>query len=266
MSSAWLSVLANISVFGTSLRPGNISGQFVAEGANDGADLVGVDDGTVELLGTIGEVLVLDLPALSAGQALALFDLLAGLKLAAVPRPFRINDVDLVADIDAVGNGLLMGVLADDVLLEKSVGAVVRRRGQADEIGVEVFEDLTPEVVNRAVAFVDDDEVEKLGWNLVVIDNRHRFFWLNHFRRIDLFDGFVQLLALQERIHALDGADADLAVLGDVRRFETPDVVELGEFPVVVTGHVSHAFLLGLFAQMLGIYEKENPLGVSVFE
>ena len=68
MSSAWLSVLANISVFGISSRPGNISGQLVAEGADDGADLVGVDDIAVEILGTIGEVLVLDLPALAARQ------------------------------------------------------------------------------------------------------------------------------------------------------------------------------------------------------
>ena len=109
-------------------------------------------------------------------------------------------------------------------------------------------------------------KVEELGRNLVVIDNRHRFFACNHFRRIDLFDGFVQLLALQERIHALDGADADLAVFGDIRRFEPLDVVEFGEFTVVVTGHVGHKFLLGLFAQMLGIYEKEDALGVSVSE
>ena len=116
------------------------------------------------------------------------------------------------------------------------------------------------------MAFVNDDEVEKLGCDLTIIDNRHRFFGLNHFRRINLFGGFVQLLALQERIHALDSADADLAVLGDVRRFEPLDVVEFGEFSVVVAGHVSHEFLLGLFAQMLGIYQKEDALGVSVFE
>ena len=159
-----------------------------------------------------------------------------------------------------------MVVFADDVLPEETIGAVVRCGRQTDEIGVEVFEDLTPKVVNRAVTFVDDDEVEKLGWDLVVIDNRHRFFGLNHFRRVDFFDGFVQLLVLQERIHALDGADADLAVLGDEGRFEALDVVKLGELAVVVTGHVGHEFLLGLFAQILGVYEKEDPLDVSVFE
>ena len=50
--------------------------------------------------------------------------------------------------------------------------------------------------------------------------------------------------------------------LGNEGRFEPLDVVELGEFSVVVAGHVGHEFLLSLFAQMLGIYEKENPLGV----
>ena len=60
----------------------------------------------------------------------------------------RVDDINFVADIDAVRDGLLMGILADDVLLEEPISAVVRRGGQADEIGVEIFQDLAPEVVN----------------------------------------------------------------------------------------------------------------------
>ena len=50
MSSAWLSVLAKIRVLGTSRAAGEDLRQLVAEGADDGADLVGVDDVAVELL------------------------------------------------------------------------------------------------------------------------------------------------------------------------------------------------------------------------
>ena len=116
------------------------------------------------------------------------------------------------------------------------------------------------------MAFVNDDEVKELRRNLLVIDDRNRLSGLRQLRRIYLFRGFVHLLALEKRIHALDGANADLTVPGDEGRFETLDVVEFGEFSVVVIGYVRHEFLLGLFTQMLGVYQKENPLGVCVFE
>ena len=46
----------------------------VAEGADDGADLVGSDDGAVELVGVVGEVVVELLPADFAGVAVAFVD------------------------------------------------------------------------------------------------------------------------------------------------------------------------------------------------
>ena len=98
------------------------------------------------------------------------------------------------------------------------------------------------------MAFVDDDEVEEFRWNLAVIDNRHRLFRLDQFCRVDLLGGLTHLLVFQERVHALDGADADLAILGYKGRFEPLDVVEFSEFPVIVIRHIGHEFLLGLFA------------------
>ena len=75
--------------------------QLVVEGADDRADLVRVDDGTVKFLGGIGDVLVLNLPALSARQAFALFNLLTRLESAAPAGLLRVDDIDLVAHIDA---------------------------------------------------------------------------------------------------------------------------------------------------------------------
>ena len=118
------------------------------EGADDRANLIRVDDVAVELLRGIGDILVLDLPTPSARQALTLLDLLVGLELAAMLSLLCVDDINFVADIDAVGDGLLMGILADDVLPEEPISAVVRRGGQADERGVEIFQDLPPEVVN----------------------------------------------------------------------------------------------------------------------
>ncbi len=64
---------------------GEDSGSFVAEGADHGADLVGVHHGAVELGGGVVLFGVLRLPALGAGLALALLDQLLGLQLGAGP-------------------------------------------------------------------------------------------------------------------------------------------------------------------------------------
>ncbi|MCS1408502.1 MAG: hypothetical protein M2R45_01678 [Verrucomicrobia subdivision 3 bacterium] len=120
-------------------------------------------------------MLFLDFPAFSARQTLALFHLLACFQLAAMVGLLRVDDVDFVADVDAVGDGLLMDVLADHILLEEPIGAVVRGGGQADQAGVEILQNLAPEVVDGAVAFVDDDEVEEFGRNLGAVDDGHRF-------------------------------------------------------------------------------------------
>ncbi len=50
--------------------------------------------------------------------------------------------VDVVADIDAVGHGLLVAVLHDEVLVEEAEGLLGGRGGEADEKGVEVFQHL----------------------------------------------------------------------------------------------------------------------------
>ena len=40
--------------------------------------------------------------------------------------------------------GLLVVVLADDVLAEKAVSPVIRRGGKADQVGVEILDYLPP--------------------------------------------------------------------------------------------------------------------------
>ena len=96
------------------------------------------------------------------------------------------DHVDFIADVDAIGHGFFVAVFADDVLLEEAVGAVVRRGGEADQEGVEVVEHLLPEVVDGAVAFIDDDEVEELGRDFFVVDDGQRLFAAgSQFGRVD---------------------------------------------------------------------------------
>ena len=81
---------------------------LVTEGADHGAYLIRVHDRAVQLLGAVGVVIVLGIPAPAARQRLSLLHLPAGFDPAAVLRPFGVDDVDLVADVDPVGHRLLV--------------------------------------------------------------------------------------------------------------------------------------------------------------
>src|SRR5688572_28499863 len=90
-----------------------------------------------------------------------------------------------------------------------------RRRGTADQEGVEVLQDLTSDVVDRAVALIDDDDVEELGRNLFVVDDRQRFFEQRRRRRglehRTFLVALVKLfLALEDRVQPLDRRNDDL--------------------------------------------------------
>ena len=150
--------------------------QPVTERADHRADLVRVDDIAIQLLGTVNLVLVLGLPALFAGQAFALLDLLPGSKSATLLGFLGFYQIDLVADVNPVCHGLFVVVLTHHVFAEEAVGAVIRRGGEADKVSVKILDDLAPQVIDRAVAFVDDDDIEELRGNLVVVNHRERLF------------------------------------------------------------------------------------------
>ena len=67
-----------------------------------------------------------------------------------------------------------MGIVAYDVLIEKAIGAVVRRGSKPYEETIKIVEYLLPDIVNRAVAFVNDDKIEKLDGHFGIISHWHR--------------------------------------------------------------------------------------------
>ena len=147
---------------------------LVAERGEHGADLVRGDDIAVEVGGVIGEHLVELFPADFARLAVAFVHEEAGLHLRAALRDAGVDAVDVAADVHAIGDGFLVVVFHDEVLLEEAEGLLGRRGGEADERGVEVFEHLPPEVVDGAVTLVGDDEVEFLDGERGVVFNRER--------------------------------------------------------------------------------------------
>ena len=76
----------------------------------------------------------------------------------------------------------------------------------------------------------------------------------------------VQLFAPQNRVHPLDCADTYLDIWGNVSAFQPPYPVDLRKRAVVVVGPVGQKFPLRLFAQSLGVHQKENPVDLGVFQ
>ena len=110
-----------------------------------------------------------------------------------------------------------MAVLHDEVLPEEAKGLLRRGGGEADQRGVEVLQDLPPEVVDGAVAFVGHDDVEGLdGYGGVVL------YWLYFLvNRIQSFYGFLidffrQIHAFEHGVKSLNSTNVDTRYHVDV--------------------------------------------------
>lgn len=64
----------------------------------------------------------------------------------------------------------------------------------------------------------------------------------------------------------MNGGNTDLRIGGDVTGRQPLDIVQFGKFPVVVVRLVGHELLLGLFAEVFGIHQKKDALGIGMFE
>ena len=233
----------------------------------DLANLTGIDHRAVEFGVAVDDVFLSLRPALGAGFAVAMVHPFLGLHLGALGGDLGLDLVDVVADIHAIDHGLLVAVLGDHVLVEEAVSALVGRRGEANEEGIEVIEHLLPQVVDAAVAFVDDDEVELFDRHLRVVLHHARLRnRLPDFVERDVFAGVRKLGAGQDRIHALDGADADLRMRIEAAGAEPLHVVQLGELAAVVGRRVGHEFLMRLLAEVAGVDEKQDAPGAAELE
>ena len=190
----------------------DLGGDLVTEGADDGADLIGGDAASIEFVGSVLDVLVGTLPADFAGLSVAQTDHggVLGFDDAAPLGDLRADAVDLEIDVDVVGDGFLVAVFHHQVLLKEAERVLGRGGGEADEVGVEVVEHLSPQRVDGAVAFVDDDDVEVLGRDRGIVDDGQ---WLLGQRGDFPVQGFFFQLgvefrfALEHRVEALDGGD-----------------------------------------------------------
>ncbi len=80
-----------------------------------------------------------------------------------------LDPVDVVADVHTIRDGLDVRILGDEIPIEEAKRVLRGRGGEADEEGVEIFDDLPPEIVDGAVALIDDDEIEGLDGDARIV-------------------------------------------------------------------------------------------------
>ena len=215
--------------------------------------------------GAVREVLVEQLPAGATGGAIAEPRPHPGVDRAPALGDLRLDAVDVEVDVDPVHDGLLVAVLHDEVLVEEAERLLVRGRGEPDGEGVEVVEHLPPEAVDRAVALVDDHDVEELGRQLaVVLDGEEPGGELEGRVLVDLL--VERGLAAEDRVDPLDRGDRHARDGVDVVRGEVLDVVELGELAPVVRRREALELLQRLAAEVGAVDEEEDPARVGVLD
>ncbi len=189
--------------------------------------------------------------------------------LAALLGDAGFDAIDVVAHVHAIGDGALVVVLGHAVLMEVGDGLRRGRGGQADEKGVEVFQYLPPEVVDRAVAFIGDDEVELLDGHGRVVGDIAGAGAAQRGGQLgagEIVRAFREFLAAQDGVEALDGADGDAANVVDVGRGQVLHVVQLGEEPAGVGGAVAMELVAGLFAEVRAVDQKQDAARARVLD
>ena len=235
-------------------------------GLDDGANLVGGQDAAVELSGEPFFFLVEHFEAFLFGEAVADFDGGAGFDFVALLGELGFDAVDVVAHIDLVDHGVFVGVFGDEVLPKKADGLFGGCGGEANEEGIEVFEHLAPEVVDGAVAFVDDDDIERFDGDVGVVADGPGLFvdGAAFYFKAGMFVGFViQLLVGELGIQALDGGDGDLGGVGDAGAAEDVDVVVLGEFAAIVGDDELFKFILGIGGEVATVDQEQDAFDLG---
>jgi len=71
--------------------------------------------------------------------------------------------MDGEVNIEAIGNGQLVRIGHEEILVEEAEGLFSGGGGESNEVGVEVLERMAPLSVDGAVTPVGDDDVEGLS-------------------------------------------------------------------------------------------------------
>ncbi len=148
--------------------------ELLLECRENSADLVRRHHCAVELPARVLDRFIHRLPSELARHAVAIAGELTRLDLRSALGDRGLDDVDREVHVHAVRDRQLVAVLHHEVLAEKAKRLLRRRRCQPDQVRVEVLEHLPPHPIDRAVALIDDDHIERVRRKLRVVLDRDR--------------------------------------------------------------------------------------------
>ena len=235
--------------------------QRLLESLENRADLRRNHHGTVNLGGRIAEILVEPLPASLTRLLAAFVHVKAFFDLPPFFGDLRFDPIDIVPDIHSIGHGALVVVFHHEVLVEKADGLLRRRGSKPDQEGIEIFKHLPPEIVDRPMAFVGDNGVERLDWDgRIVFDVFRARVGRRHFKTGFFVDVLVEFLTAQNRIESLDGADRHTGDGIKLAGGEMLDIVKFGELSACIGRHELLELGERLATKVGAIHQKENAL------
>src|SRR5262245_44426827 len=119
------------------------------------------------------------------------------------------------------------------------------------------------------MAFVHDDEVEKLGWDGRIVNDfgRFAFPWLGAIKTGAFFVLCVKLgFAFEHRVETLDSGDNDLGCGGNRIGLGPLERVKGRELARVIWRCVVSKLVLGLLTEIPTVDEEKNALGSAEFQ
>ncbi len=87
-----------------------------------------------------------------------------------------LDAINITADVNAICHRFFVTIFHHQVLLKKTERLLRRRCRKPNEIRVKIFQHLSPEIINGAMAFICNDKIKGLNRNSRIVFYRHRFF------------------------------------------------------------------------------------------
>jgi len=155
--------------------------------SNNSSNLAFIHHIPIQLLASVTYVLIQLLPTPAPSQSAALIHVLLDFDLfsvfnnfsfrldsGALLSNFSLDGINIVSHIYTIGNCILMRIFTHHILLKKSKCSVIWRGSESYQKCIIIFQYLLPYIVDRTMAFVNNDKIKKFDWVLVIINNLFR--------------------------------------------------------------------------------------------
>ena len=165
---------------------------------------------------------------------------IAPINSAALFRDLGFDSVHIIGHIHPIGNPPFMTVFHNQILVEETEGLLRGCSGQSYDKGIKVIKNLSPEIVNGAVAFIGNNKIEVFYGYLRIVGDLSLFLfqWGKLENRLLLQFSVKIRLTFKHRIKPLYGGNAHPAYRIKGIGCKVLDIVEFCKLSPVIRGYI----------------------------